>query len=320
MIKKTCIFCKKEFFVHEYRKITANFCSKKCYNNYRKNLTYPEKTCPKCNKNFSIKRETRHKKYCSAECANLAKRKYEPRDKICEKCGKTIKYSSKNPKQKFCSVLCQIDSRAYHVNENFFRNINSEGKAYVLGLIFSDGSISSKKFYTNISSTDRSILEICKKLLNADTPIHHYKNCFSLIIGNRGIHKSLIALGVLQRKSWKEYSLPAVSPNFMRHFLRGFFDGDGSFFIDRREKNNYLCASFACNSKTFLEEVKSCLLKNNIEPQIIRYDKKDNNTGSWQLRIAKKNSVKNFTDFLYKNSKYFLNRKYNIVKKFYGEK
>ena len=319
MIEKTCNFCFKKFNVHPYRELTAHFCSAKCYNTYRTNLAYPKRVCPQCKKEFSIGRETRYRKYCSQKCANLAQRRYSREVKICPYCGKKFKYNPKNPHQKYCSVICQIKSRGYKVDENFFNIINSESKAYLLGLIFSDGNISSRKSYINISSKDRELIKTCKKILNTNRPIYHYQNSFSLTIGNQNLYNSLVRLGVLKRKSWKEYSIPEIPQNLLWHFLRGVFDGDGSFYIDDREKWKYLCASFSCNSKRFLQEIKCRLGKQGIKTANIRFDRKPNDKGSWQLRINCKKAIKKFTDYLYKNSNYFLSRKHKIVKTFYGE-
>ncbi|MBU4274699.1 hypothetical protein KKE19_02695 [Patescibacteria group bacterium] len=337
MIEKNCDFCNKTFLVHPYRGKIAHFCSKTCYNNQRKKSAYGVKICPFCKKEFTPNRNTRQNKYCSKECSILGRRKhliegervkwtngkrmkvYKWRgEKICIYCGKKFKYASKNIHQKYCSVICQVKNRAYRINENFFEKINSEGRAYLLGLIFSDGNISSKKYYTNISSKDQELIEMCKKLLDTNRPIYHYKNSFSLLFGNQKIHESLKKHGVLERKSWKDYSLPSIPKNLWWHFIRGFFDGDGSFYIDDRDKYKYLCASFSCGSQKFLGEIKKCLEKYHIIPHKIRFDKKPDNKGCWQLKITRKKDIKMFIDYLYKNSNYFLNRKYKIVKSFHG--
>lgn len=335
MIKKICDFCAKTFLVHPYREKIAHFCSKTCYNNQRKKSAYKVKTCPFCKKEFAPNRNTRQNKYCSKECNILGRRKYLIEgervkwisgkkmrvykwrgEKICIYCGKRFKYTSKNIHQKYCSVICQVKSRAYGVDKSFFNKINSEGRAYLLGLVFSDGSISGHR--VNFSSTDKDLVEIFKKLLKSESPIYQYQNSFFLIIGNQNLYNSLKKLGVLERKSWKEYGVPLIPRSLMWHFLRGIFDGDGSFYIDDRGKWKYLCASFCCGSQKFLQDIKEWLENHNIKPQNVRFDRKLNNKGCWQLRITSKKAIKKFTDYLYKNSNYFLNRKYKIVKSFYG--
>lgn len=316
----------KKIFSSFISKKTAHFCSRKCYNTYRKKKAYPKKICPYCGKNFIPNRNTRRNKFCSKVCSILGRRKYKTGEeriypwrgeRVCAYCGKKFKYTSKNIRQKYCSVICNIKSRAYNFDEKFFQKINSEGKAYLLGLIFSDGSIGKDNTLT-ISSKDQQLIKISQKLLKTNKPIYHYQNNFFLILKNSNLYQTLKNRGVLERKSWKEYSLPSISKNLWWHFLRGIFDGDGSFYIDDRGKWKYLCASFSCGSRKFLKEIKERLEKQNIKTQNIRFDRKPNNKGSWQLRITTKESIKKFTNHLYKNSNYFLHRKYKIVKNFYA--
>lgn len=338
MIEKICIFCSQPFLVHRYREKTAHFCSTGCYNVNRKKLAYQPKICSFCKKEFIPNRSTRGCKYCTKECNILGRRKYRTKnekvkwdnkeggilsqwrgEKICVYCGKKFSYTTKQIHQKYCDVRCQVKSRSYKIDEKFFDKINSEGKAYLLGLIFSDGSLTSKKYYINITSKDKELIRLCRGLLQTDRPIYHYHGCFSLTIGNQHLHGSLKRQGVLERKSWKEYGLPSLSESLMRHFLRGIFDGDGSFYISNHGKWKYLCASFSCGSQQFLKEVKEWLEKHGVKSHTIRFDKKPNNKGCWQLKIARKDAVKKFTNCLYRNNHYFLNRKYKIVKSFYEQ-
>jgi len=322
MIKKICQSCSKEFYIHNYRESAAHFCSSICYNSSRKNAAY-QRICPQCGGEFINQRETRNRKYCGEKCLSEARCKYNRDDKICPTCKSTFGYSSKNPHQIFCSNQCNIKSRAYGVDENFFDKIDSEGKAYLLGIIFSDGSVSSKSNHINISSNDRDMIEACRKLLKTTSPIHQYENYFCLIISNQNLRNSLINLGVIPRKGWKELSIPSIPKKLIRHFLRGMYDGDGSFYLDKRENNRYvyLCSSLSSASYQFSQEIKNTLEEQlNISFHKIRFDSKGDGKGSYQLRLSRKEDVKKFVNYLYRNSSYFLKRKYVFVKDFYHGK
>lgn len=321
MITKICKFCLKKFQVYDYRKKSAGFCCAKCYNSYRKENAY-KKICPQCNKKFITHRPTRNRKYCNKTCSQNAQRKHDYKDKICKLCKKSFKFNPKNPNQIFCNHQCNVKSRAYKVDDTFFNKINTEGKAYFLGLMFSDGNISSKSNHINISSNDKNLIKTCKKLLKTNSPIHCYKNSFSLIISNSNLHRSLESLGVLKRKSWKELSVPTISSNLIRHFIRGVYDGDGSFYLDKRQNNKYiyLCTSLSCGSRQFTNQLKKILEhKLKISFHKIRFDDKKNETGSWQLRLSRQADVKKFTNYLYQNCNYYLKRKYNFIRNFYHE-
>lgn len=80
-ITKECLFCKKEYKIHKYRKNTSKYCSVDCFNNQRNQIL----NCPSCKKNFkSPKYEKR--KYCSEECfaKGFNKRKSQFSEEIIE--------------------------------------------------------------------------------------------------------------------------------------------------------------------------------------------------------------------------------------------
>lgn len=60
-IKKTCKRCHISFEVHEYRKNTANYCSKNCWRNRS-----PIQKCLNCKKPFKLTVD--NKKYCCKQC------------------------------------------------------------------------------------------------------------------------------------------------------------------------------------------------------------------------------------------------------------
>lgn len=127
-INKKCILCNKEFNVKLYRKETAHYCSKKCY----ETRNPPKKfSCLFCKKEFSDYGK-RLRIYCSRSCANKANfnlrsepkhmnnfRKFWERRGIinqCERCGykECIKIlglhhkdrNPKNNKRDNLEVLC----------------------------------------------------------------------------------------------------------------------------------------------------------------------------------------------------------------------
>lgn len=62
---KTCNICQKEFYVHNYRKKSASYCSYEC-SGKSKEIIYNKK-CPICKKIFQT--HIRKKTYCSQKCA-----------------------------------------------------------------------------------------------------------------------------------------------------------------------------------------------------------------------------------------------------------
>ncbi len=320
MIQKKCLYCNNEFQVSNYRRDSASFCSTKCYNLHRAKQAY-YKICPICKVKFINSRKTRNKKYCSQKCQTKARRKYDYKDKICSFCGKKFKFNPKNPNQEFCNNICNTKNRAYQVNENFFKKIDSEGKAYLLGAFFSDGNIAKNKNYISISSNDKDLIKTFKKLIKTNHPIYCYKKSFSLILCNKTLKESLIKLGLMPAKSYHELSIPNLSKKLIRHFIRGVYDGDGSYYLSSHEnKYTYLYASLSCNSLNFSNQIKKLLEKElNINFHKVRLDKKPMQHQCYQLRLSRQQDVKKFINYLYKDSNYCLKRKYDLIKKFYGK-
>lgn len=98
-----------------------------------------------------------------------------------------------------------------------------------------------------LSSKDNNHLEKFKLFLNADYPIYHYiskckigygKSYSCLSVNSIHACNLLIKLGCIQRKTYTlkfpDQSI-FINPDLIRHFIRGYFDGDGSVFISNEK-------------------------------------------------------------------------------------
>lgn len=140
-------------------------------------------------------------------------------------------------------------------NEDFFDVIDTEEKAYFLGFIMADGCVST---YNNewslkmgVSTIDKEIIEKLLKYLDANykikdkktkTPQGNPSYCSFVSITSRHLVESLMKLGVIERKTSKE-SMPNIANNLKRHFVRGFFDGDGITCITKNKKRSGFISS-----------------------------------------------------------------------------
>ena len=133
-----------------------------------------------------------------------------------------------------------------NINNNFFKRIDSEEQAYILGLMYSDGNITpyltvqglpySYRVRIRLQEQDNSNLKkISKCICSTDLVLIYtvdnpkWSNIASLQISNLQLGQDLISLGCTPNKS-ATISLPSyneVPKELYRHFLRGFFDGDG---------------------------------------------------------------------------------------------
>jgi hypothetical protein len=123
----------------------------------------------------------------------------------------------------------------YNFDDTFFDKVDTEEKAYVLGLFYTDGN--NIKNTVRISMCDRDMIEIVKKAMKAEQPIYEkpgatekHKTQYELAITRAGFSDKLTKLGCPPNKTFiltfpGEDILPK---DLQRHFIRGCFDGDGS--------------------------------------------------------------------------------------------
>ena len=137
---------------------------------------------------------------------------------------------SKNIKRRSNS----INSKKYKCNDNFFSIIDTEEKAYWLGFMYADGYIISDRDAIGLSLSTEDINHLEKFLasLNANNKISRYTNNINreyarVIIYSNKLKNDLISNGCLENKTFK-LDFPNIDENLVRHFIRGYFDGDGS--------------------------------------------------------------------------------------------
>lgn len=224
----------------------------------------------------------------------------------------------------------KFDTRGGHnrklVNENFFKSWSPK-MAYILGLIYADGTIedvysSSRAYYTQITSKDKKYLEKIKKSLGSNHNLYIRKPHSSIIqgkiiqsakhyylrIGNKIIYADLVKIGLTPRKSLT-MRLPKIPKQYLEFFLRGYFDGDGSIvsYIPKRRLSINVSLVFTSGSNTFLTQLAETLKRKfKYNPKIIYRNK-----GAYVLKYSKRQSLQ-LLSFMYKNLNKapFLDRKY----------
>lgn len=134
------------------------------------------------------------------------------------------------------------------IDEDFFHNIDTQEKAYILGFFFADGCLTKKGTF-GIKIKDKELLERIKQELKSDHKIIECKPnkgsysqedsiYYGLYFTNKKIEKDLKELGVDSNKT-STCSFPIIPKELERHFIRGFFDGDGSVYKTYNKKHNY---------------------------------------------------------------------------------
>ena len=134
--------------------------------------------------------------------------------------------------------------RKYTHDFDFFETIDTEEKAYWLGFMFADGYIvdhsnryGEDHFGMTLHKKDTSSLEAFKKSIKATNPItdvsRENRQLSRLLMTSQKTVDDLISHGCVKQKSLILEPPIGVPEELIPHFIRGFFDGDGSIFYNK---------------------------------------------------------------------------------------
>ena len=210
----------------------------------------------------------------------------------------------------------------YSFNENFFENIDTPDKAYVFGLWCADGCIvAPHAIKITLQEDDRELLEKVRKIMDIEKPLvfterskknPKWKNTYGIVLYSDKMFSDLKKMGCTERKSLTLEFPSFLSEELMSHFIRGYFDGDGSVSKKRRG-----CGSSIVSSTIFCEKLYDYLTnKLNIECHWVKVKE---NPKTSKICIYKKVETKKLMDFMYKDADLYMERKYRIFKEKFPE-
>ena len=190
----------------------------------------------------------------------------------------------------------------YTIDESLFEDLN-EKSSYILGVIFSDGNIEKNNSRLCISSKDLDWLMSISSVFG-NPPVRKRKNnigeWYVLSVNRKKVVADLIKYGVTENKSLT-MKFPDIDKENMRHFLRGYFDGDGSIRYDFKRGFEL---DFACGSEDFSKSLV-LILNKYVYNGFHLYHKRKN---YWNIRGFNKCWQK-FRNFVYKDATIYLSRK-----------
>lgn len=206
----------------------------------------------------------------------------------------------------------------YNCNVNYFDDIGSNNQAYVLGFIWADGSLSKKSGLSIvIKLEDIEVLRFVKSEFETNIPLKFSKDgkYVGFHVNRTQIYQSLVKLGLGRNKSQNNTPIPNIKQELIPHFLRGFFDGDGSIWFSSGYR-----AAFT-KGYDFLVWIKARLLEYNIESGNIKLRRKNNFNGC-SLDITGRDNIEKLYNLLYTNSEFSMCRKevlFKAAKKYYED-
>lgn len=195
--------------------------------------------------------------------------------------------------------------------------VANELEAYLLGFFYADGCVSKlshgsyRMFSISLAEKDRDylqwILDVINECLHTEYTLKYVpaNKAYRLAISKKVFVNRLIKLGVTNNKTYENnaFVFDNIPTDLKRHFIRGYFDGDGciSFY---KQKNRCYVGIVSLNSQliTAIQEYVYGIFKFGsirMDQQYSRY------------QICGNVSTKKFLDWIYKDSNFYMQRKYD---------
>ncbi|WP_028273669.1 LAGLIDADG family homing endonuclease [Atopococcus tabaci] len=213
----------------------------------------------------------------------------------------------------------KLKSKIYDYDEDYFENINTFNKAYLLGYIAGDGTIRDdikrKRLILTLAEQDKQLLDDIAKELQMEKLVKFRKrnaeneqNKYSLVINCTKMCDDLIKLNVTPRKTGNEKWVDLGDQRLQWSFLRGFFDADGSIRVYTRYGYTKARMGFTGN-KEFLTDILQFLKIQGFAKGVNAISPKQ---GCYDLYLSSVKDLKKIFPLLYRDGDIKLNRKYDI--------
>ena len=198
------------------------------------------------------------------------------------------------------------------IDLTFFDQIDSQAKAYWLGFIAADGNITHRKdgysLRIALKADDRDHLKKFMRDIGSVLPVRDYTQngrCYARIsVSGRLLIESLEALGIVPKKALVLRYPLQIPCELDSHFIRGYFDGDGSIC---QLKNKQIQFSIVSTREFLTVCLDKIATSAHVEPITIRQATRSST--SCHFIYTGKRRVCRIMNWLYKDATVFLTRK-----------
>lgn len=216
------------------------------------------------------------------------------------------------------------------IRHSIFSTIKTELQAYLLGFYAADGSIDKhrKTLRIHLQESDKDLVNLYKDIIcpqaytfsklphkttGRNGQIINAHLSYGIDITSSQLCQDLCYWGFGYQKSNQALHLPKINKKLLPHFIRGYFDGDGSFVASIKKPKNRpnllvtMCFSIISKTPDILIDMQKLFAENNIIVNI-NYIKRDN---LYRLTCSSKKYCRKIFKFLYTKSNFYLKRKFN---------
>ena len=190
-------------------------------------------------------------------------------------------------------------TKKYEYDETYFSQIDTPDKAYWLGFIYADGFICKSENgnpVLGITLAEPEPIEKIKIALKSNLPIRSYKKVngysdksieYKVAFHSKQMVEDLEKWGCVERKTFKLKFPDFLSEELIPHFIRGYFDGDGSVFLHINKANNKEYVSLGAQFSgihDFLFDMKQHFTFLNKEDKCLYQDTRKE-TNCWRIQL-----------------------------------
>ena len=281
-----CIICGKDEFPHA----SKGLC-RRCYGKYQHRKDNPHKYLPLENKTFQLTKEYLFNEYVinKKSLGDIAKEYKCTRQFIFKK---LIEFGLKRRSRSDARLLAYEKKKVSYSRidrdgnikeispikaevDDYFFSYWSAPMAWVLGFIYADGSLDAgvrekpkqtREVRVTMAQKEPEILEKIKVFMRSNQKLTFSKQRiygntvagerYELVIRSKQIFNDLIKIGLTPNKSLT-ITFPEVPHEYIWHFIRGLWDGDGCLFTDK--STGKLFGSFVSGSRPFIMKLLEIL-------------------------------------------------------------
>lgn len=196
------------------------------------------------------------------------------------------------------------------IDSNFFSQINAYS-AFLLGYIFTDGDLQYNQkydyYFLRLYSKYKTNLQMVLKLIKSDAKIQQRKAVMThairqgkisfIHIADKKFISDLMGLGMIRNKN-SSIKFPKIPKEFISHFIRGCWGGNGSIYYS---KEGRAISQFTSASREFINRIEKELNDAGLPKRKI-YEHKLTKSPSYYFRYSHQNSA-DLHRYLYRGTK-----------------
>ena len=190
-----------------------------------------------------------------------------------------------------------------------FEKIDTKEKAYAIGFISCDSSISNKMVEVSTSKKDKEVVDFISNVVDGNVFVDNtFDKNLRRFPRARLIKKIPDVETFVGGSLKKDRHFPITNKDLQRYVLLGAFDADGCITWGWRKDRNRIWQKISFTTSLKLATGIQQMLLKTLEISTIVKPKKNNKC--FVLEFSDKNNVLKFLDYIYQDDFVVLNRKY----------